>query len=155
MATDGKLLLYKEQQFPNLATTEYCVTSPHTAKYNCFAWAAGQDDRWWDTLESESFYYWMSGVPNELTISAFIQAYETLGYLPCKNSELEAGFEKIALYVLDGDVSHAARQLPTGRWTSKLGRWEDIEHELGGLVGELYGSVQQLLRRSIKNYNEI
>lgn len=44
MATDGKLLLYKEQQFPNLATTEYRVTSPHTAKYNCFAWAAGQDD---------------------------------------------------------------------------------------------------------------
>jgi hypothetical protein len=33
--------------------------------------------------------------------------------------------------------------------TSKLGRWEDIEHELAGLVCEMYGSVQQFLRRQL------
>ncbi|MHC5728665.1 MAG: DUF7689 domain-containing protein, partial [Nostoc sp.] len=31
---------------------------------------------------------------------------------------------------------------------SKLGRWEDIEHELEGLTSEMYGSVQQILKRS-------
>jgi hypothetical protein len=77
-----------------------------------------------------------------------VQAYETIGYSICEDGELEEGFEKIALYATsDGEVTHAARQLSNGRWTSKLGRWEDIEHELAGLVCEMYGSVRQFLRR--------
>jgi hypothetical protein len=47
MAIDGELAFYKESQFPNLAKTVYRVTSSQTAIYNCFAWAAVQDDRWW------------------------------------------------------------------------------------------------------------
>jgi hypothetical protein len=150
MAIDGELAFYKQSQFPNLATTKYLVTSSQTATYNCFAWAAKQDDRWWSPGEfgTGESYYWVDGVPDELTISAFVQAYETLGYSICADAELEEGFEKIALYATsDGEVTHAARQLPNGRWTSKLGRWEDIEHELTGLVCEMYGSVQQFLRR--------
>jgi hypothetical protein len=148
MATDGKLAFYKENQFPNLAATRYTITSSQTATYNCFAWAAGENDRWWNPLEPTNPYYWIEGIPNELTIAAFIQAYETLGYLVCENSEFEIGFEKIALYATpDEEVTHAARQLPNGKWTSKLGRWEDIEHELEGLVCEMYGTVQKLLKR--------
>jgi hypothetical protein len=56
-------------------------------------------------------------------MSAFIQAYKSLGYELCDNSELEAGFEKIAIYATsDGEPTHAARQLSVGLWTSKLGR---------------------------------
>jgi hypothetical protein len=92
----------------------------------------------------------VEGVSAELTIAAFIQAYATLGFLPCESSALEDGFEKIALYATpDGEPTHAARQLPTGRWTSKLGRWEDIEHELDGLVCEMYGAVRQILKRPL------
>lgn len=82
MATDGELAFYKESQFPNLAKTGYLVTSSQTATYNCFAWAAVQDDRWWSPGESGTgaSYYWIDGVPDELTIAAFVQAYETLGY---------------------------------------------------------------------------
>ncbi len=102
-------------------------------------------------MEPESPYYWVEDVPAELTIEAFVWAYGTLGFLPCEDSELETGFEKIALYATpDGEPTHAARQLPTGKWTSKLGRWQDIEHELEGLVCELYGSVKLVLRREIK-----
>jgi hypothetical protein len=150
MAIDGELAFYKESHFPNLAKTGYRVTSSQTAIYNCFAWAAVQDDRWWSPREfgTGESYYWIDGVPDELTIAAFVQAYETLGYSICEDGELEEGFEKIALYATsDGEVTHAARQLPSGMWTSKLGRWEDIEHELAGLVGEMYGSVWQFLRR--------
>ncbi|MEG4575444.1 hypothetical protein QUA56_22590 [Microcoleus sp. N3A4] len=50
----------------------------------------------------------------------------------------------------DGEPTHAARQLPNGKWTSTLGRWEDIEHELDGLTSEMYGSVKQVLKRSIE-----
>jgi hypothetical protein len=151
MAIDGKLEQYKENEFPHLAATGYRITSPATRTYNCFAWAAGEDDRWWNPLEPNSPYYWPDGVPAELTIAAFIQAYQTLGYEPCESSEFESGFEKIAIYTTpDGEPTHVARQLPNGKWTSKLGRWEDIEHELEGLTSEMYGSVKQVLKRSIE-----
>ena len=56
---------------------------------------------------------------------------------------------RVAQATSDGEPTHAARQLPNGKWTSKLGRWEDIEHDLEGLTGEMYGSVQQILKRQI------
>ena len=34
--------------------TGYRITSPITRSYNCFAWAAGEDDRWWNPLEPEN-----------------------------------------------------------------------------------------------------
>jgi hypothetical protein len=48
MAIDGRLEPYREISFPNLFATGYRVTSPTAAAYNCFAWAAGEDDRWWN-----------------------------------------------------------------------------------------------------------
>jgi hypothetical protein len=43
---------------------------------------------------------------------------------------------------------HAARQLPTGHWTSKLGESEDIEHRLHDLEGLIYGQVVLVLART-------
>jgi hypothetical protein len=64
--------------------------------------------------------------------------------------EAEPGFEKVALFAdASGMPQHAARQLATGRWTSKLGRMEDIEHALRDLEGGIYGSVVLLLKRSV------
>lgn len=43
---------------------------------------------------------------------------------------------------------HAARQQPSGVWTSKLGQMEDIEHNmLEALRGDVYGRVGLILRR--------
>jgi hypothetical protein len=44
---------------------------------------------------------------------------------------------------------HAARQLPSGRWTSKLGPMEDIEHALHDLTGMAYGSVVLVMKRPV------
>lgn len=96
MDTDGKLESYKEDKFPNLSKTEYSITSKQTVSYNCFAWAAGENQRWWSPIDPDNIYYWVEGVTDELTISAFIEAYQTLGYELCDNYELEVGFEKIA-----------------------------------------------------------
>ena len=71
-----------------------------------------------------------------------------LGYTPCDGDVLEVGQVRIALYATTtGTPTHAARQLPDGRWTSKLGRWEDIEHRLPDLEGESYGAVVQIMKR--------
>src|SRR5258707_504293 len=59
--------------------------------------------------------------------------FTAVGYTVCDNDLLEPGYEKIALFALGGVPKHAARQLPTGQWTSKLGPMEDIEHALNDL----------------------
>jgi hypothetical protein len=139
--------IHLELRYPNLALTEYAITSPRSQEYNCFAWAARDQSRWWQPTPEDEFY-WVQGVPMEETLSAYIQAYQVLGYAPCDGAALEVGYEKIALYVDDEGIPiHAARQLSTGKWSSKLGWLEDIEHELEGLTGERYGGVGQFLRR--------
>jgi hypothetical protein len=42
---------------------------------------------------------------------------------------------------------HAARQQNNGRWISKLGEQEDIDHALHDLEGEMYGKVVLIMRR--------
>jgi hypothetical protein len=138
-----------EEWFPRLRVTGYEVTSQADEAYNCIAWAAGETDRWWwpDSLGSD---YWPDNVPRIVSLAAFVQAYETVGYEVCEGDAWEAGFEKIAIYVnREGKPTHAARQLPDGSWTSKLGRAEDITHALDGLVGENYGAVTQMMRRPL------
>ncbi len=137
-----------EQYFPNLRTSDYSVTSPQASEYNCIAWAASEDDRWWWPSQDS---YWPKNVPVQETLEAFIKAYETVGYETCDNPKLEMGVEKIAIYVNDnGKPSHASRQLQSGKWTSKLGNLEDIEHTLAGLEGSSYGTVTQFMKRSLK-----
>jgi hypothetical protein len=46
-----------------------------------------------------------------------------------------------------GSPTHAARMVRDGRWISKLGASEDIEHNLSDLEGECYGRVVVCLER--------
>jgi hypothetical protein len=73
-----------------------------------------------------------------------------MGYLPCATTELEPDYRKIGLYAdAAGKPTHAARQLASGEWTSKIGRDEDIVHEsLGQLEGAAYGHVVRVFRKS-------
>jgi hypothetical protein len=131
--------------FPGLATTLFRVTSPPDRIYNCIAWAAGDTTDWWWPLES-----WPTGVARDQTLAAFTAAFATLGYQLCSGEELEDGSEKLALFADSAGLpTHAARQLPNGRWTSKLGESEDIEHELRALEGDIYGTVVLVLKRAL------
>ncbi len=134
-----------EAEFPGLRLTRYQVTSPRTPLYNCIAWAAGDQKRWWWPTPPN---FWPPGAPSELTLDAFIAAYATVGFSPCGDDALEDGVDKVAIFVSPhGEPTHAARQLANGRWTSKLGKAEDIEHALHGVAGATYGRVGAILRR--------
>jgi len=134
-------------EWPHLGQ-ECRETSPATTDYNCIAWAAGDTKRWWWPNPALT-YYWPVGAPRTLTLDAFARAYSALGYEPCANSNLEADFEKVAIYVDSADrPTHAARQLPDGRWTSKLGNLIDIEHANLECLRGLYGRVALVVRRS-------
>jgi hypothetical protein len=132
--------------FPNLAGSAYSITSPPSTRTNCIAWAVEVVPDWW-WPDEDGIGTWPEGVVRAETVEAFLAAFRTRGYEPCATAEREPGWQKIALYALDGIPTHAARQLPDGRWTSKLGPAEDIEHDLEALVGPLYGTVIQVLRR--------
>ncbi len=144
------MLAELEALFPKLRTTAYRVTSPQARDYNCIAWAARDSARWWwpDDDPDNDAVYWPAGVAWEETLPAFVAAFATLGYVSTADETYEPGFEKIALFTnAAGLPTHAARQLPGGRWTSKLGFLEDIEHDLQDLAGTEYGEVVQILKR--------
>ena len=143
--------------FAGLRTSAFRVTSPADPVYNCFAWAAGSVTDWWWPLDNVPRCYWPPEVPREITLDAFCAAFLTLGYIRCADETHEPGFDRLALFAdAHGVPTHAARQLPSGRWTSKLGQAEDIEHELRALEGEIYGAVVLFLKRpaSEKNRSE-
>jgi hypothetical protein len=138
-----------ETYFPALSRESYEVTSPRARSYNCIAWAAGDQEHWWWPGPPEEGY-WPDAAPRELSIPAFVAAFGLLGFQECMDASLEAGFEKVALYLKEGSPTHAARQLTDGRWTSKLGKLEDIMHEsLDALRGEIYGEAKVFLRRRL------
>ncbi len=136
-----------EAAFPGLEGSGYAVTSPATVAYNCIGWAAGESDRWW-WPDPAGVSYWPDRVVREETLAAFMAAFATIGFATAANSDFEANVDKIAIYARSGLPTHAARQLANGRWTSKLGQAEDIEHELTDLAGTIYGAVAVILARS-------
>jgi hypothetical protein len=138
--------------FPGLNDCEWKITSPEAITYNCISWAANDPKRrWWEPVPS---FYWPPTAPREPTIEAYQQAFESEGFAVCSSSALEAGLEKIALYALGTEPVHAARQLPTGSWTSKIGLVEDIVHEtLEALEGDDYGRVALVMQRRSRSSN--
>lgn len=76
--------------------------------------------------------------------------FEQLGYVDCNlDTTLEPGYLKVALYGSGFTYAHAARQLPNGKWTSKLGKGEDIEHDTPDDVGGgLYSEIVEIMKRA-------
>lgn len=136
--------------FPKLQDDPlFRLTSPTDYNYNCIAWAMGLNDRWcwpWSTYGNPVF--WPSEPTDDLPLEAFVKLFETIGYEICLSEEVENCLTKVALFVDDtNSVSHAARQLPDGTWTSKLGPLNDIRHSLHALEGDIYGNVHCIMQR--------
>jgi hypothetical protein len=89
-------------------------------------------------------------------MDAFIGAFGTLGFVPCPDGSAEVGIEKVALFAKAAGglliPTHAALQLETGEWTSKMGVLEDIVHATVDAVnGPVYGQAVQFLSRPRNN----
>jgi len=136
--------------FPILETSGYSVTSPATMEYNCIAWAAEDSKTWW-WPDPFNQYYWPSGILREDTIDAFVKAFELFHYTICSDANYEIGYEKISIYAKrDGRPTHAARQISFEKWTSKIGKLEDIEHDINALSGDIYGEPVVFMKRPRK-----
>jgi hypothetical protein len=138
-----------EELFPGLRPGTYLITSPVDEDYNCIAWSVGNTHDWlWPGDPAISV--WPAELRREETLTAFQDLFGRYGFETCTTEEFEPGVEKVALFATaDSCPTHAARQLPTGRWTSKLGKSEDIEHDLHALAREVYGAVVRVFRRPV------
>lgn len=126
-------------------------------RYNCFAWVVGDNQHWWEPFDPRwniqdpiPNRFWPFDTPMTLTIDSLVEAYATRGFVVCDDGGLEIGHEKIAIYAKEGSdrPTHAAVQLDTGAWASKIGDWEDIHHQsVHGLQDDGYGRVIQFLRK--------
>ena len=138
-----------EDLFPGLRGTVFRVTNSKDPVYNCISWAVGETQKWW-WPDPDAVRFWPSGLERAETREAFEMAFASLGYTTCETEAPEVGFEKIALFADQQAIpTHAARQLPNGRWSSKLGELEDIEHDLRALEGTEYGLVVLLMKRAL------
>lgn len=127
--------------------TSLSITSPIDFGYNCVAWALDKTDRWWQPGNSRTFW---PHPESETTLAAYLRMFESQGFQRCETQVREAGLVKIALYVDQQDnFLHVARQLDSGRWSSKCGAQSDISHSTPELLdGPTYGRFWGCLKRA-------
>ncbi|MNR19959.1 hypothetical protein D3C85_1367780 [compost metagenome] len=136
--------------FPNSQNEPFLLTSPQTPIYNCIAWAFGDSTKWyWPTDYPPN--YWPPNIRRELDLQSFIELYQLIGYEQCIDANFEVGFEKIAIFAFpNGEPTYAARQLPNGNWTSKMGPWHDVEHTLNSMNNSVgYGNATVIMSRRV------
>lgn len=147
------------QAFPNIGP--HARTSDPTMVYNCHAWAMDDSFSWWEPVTRQFGtppwvkIYWPSGLPlDDYGLTNFMRAFATRQFEQCANDTLEEGVEKIALYANAQGVTHTARQLPGGTWTSKMGTSVDMEHaEAHHLEGPTYGQIVMYMQRKRQAIN--
>lgn len=128
------------------------VTSVETDDYNCAAWALGDDQRQvWPLppgAPTNRTYHWPPSARREETVDAAIEGLAEYGFEECPHATLEEGYAKVAIYATAaGKLTHFARQLANGVWTSKLGDLEDIVHAtLADVECTDYGQVRAYVR---------
>jgi len=140
----------RRQAFPKLLDP-IIKTSEATPSYNCIAWAAGDDQRWWEAAPLAQCYWPIPVSTDPIAVSTLIEAYEAVGFVVCNDVSLEFLWERVIIYAHGPhEYTHAARQLGDGRWTSKLGEGIDLTHRTPAeLSGPAYGAPVQAMKRRL------
>jgi hypothetical protein len=139
-------LPHLELLFPALSASDYSRSSEADPAYNCFAFAVHDTKQYWQKVAVRG-YYWP--LERDDRLEDWIEALRLHNFVVTDDWSLEADFEKVCIFVNDdGSPEHVSRQLASGKWTSKIGRLEDIEHStLAGLEGREYGKSKVMLKR--------
>ncbi len=145
--------------FPNLSDDPYFeISSSATPNYNCIAWACNYSDRWIQPTylkrpNLDSVVWWPPEVEEGVAPSNLKELFEFHGYVECDSGEFEEGYRKVALYSKDdkNNWTHAARQKSNGKWTSKLGQSNDIQHGTPEAIeNNNYGKVYCFMKRKFE-----
>lgn len=134
--------------FPRAAIGHIHATSPATEEYNCIAWAI-DTDRYFIWPDEDGFLPWPPTLPRTPDLATFTAFFNLAHFRDSPPPENDfAAFEYVAIYGQNGLVEHAARLLPAGLWTSKLGDKADISHRMAAdIVNDEYGQILKFMRR--------
>ena len=136
------------EAFPNLSGENFEILTQPSRRYNCIAYAAGDTTQWW---WPDGISYWPPWATADNKIESLKEMFAGLQYEQCEGSNAESGYQKVALYEIQGKFEHAAVQMPNGRWRSKMGKGPLIEHLTPeSLSGGIYGEATVYMRRSVK-----
>ena len=64
-----------QHYFPQLADDDFDLTSDPDVYYNCIAWAAEDDQNWWEP-DPAGGYYWPPGILRAATLASYVGAFE-------------------------------------------------------------------------------
>jgi hypothetical protein len=136
-----------QANFPRI-DPRFEIHSPIDRRYNCIGWAAGDVTRRWWPVNTR---YWPDPNERRETLDVFQDVFAALGYQPCNDGTVEAGYEKIVIYELNGRVTHMAKQIvASGWWWSKLGDGWDIHHVTPECLRDSsYGAPTAYMRRAL------
>ena len=144
------------QYFPGLGPDNHQITSKVCRSYNCVAWAAGiENQQLWPSgaegIMAEPEVAWPEGIRNDETVEALVEYFTTIGYEPCDDPGFEDGYLKIAIFAKDDYPEHVSRQLPSQKWTSKMGfDGVDIEHnDLECIAAGQYGTPTAFMKKPV------
>lgn len=133
--------------FPNAAASPnlLSISSPRTWKYNCVAWAIGIETEWFEPSPAGVWPIAQNGI----SIADYVAFFAHHGFAQCADGKLVKGLDKIVLYAdAKGDFLHVAKQLVSGKWSSKLGPESDVKHATPDLlVGSYYGNPVTYMSR--------
>ena len=143
--------------FPDLQQDAgFKITSYEDINYNCIAWALLYTNRWVQPPNTYYgldgvHYFWPDGINKTNDIGSLVELFELKGYTVCNSAVHEVGYRKVALYCdTKNRMTHAARQLPSGLWTSKIGQDHDIAHtKPEGVENNSYGKVAFIMKKKI------
>ena len=134
--------------FPNLTNEGFEIVDRPSERYNCIAYAVGDTMKWW---WPDGINYWPPWATETNRIDSLKEAFAGLGYEQCDHSDTEVGYQRVALFEVNGEMKHAAVQMPNGRWRSKMGQGPVIEHRSPeSLSYGIYGGPTAFMRRALE-----
>lgn len=148
--------------FPNISLSNSTVVGFGTSRYNCAGYAFGDTKRWWwpSSPEYGEYEYWPEGFSRNHSVQNFDELFEAVNATEVPEkfwNDVHPGWVSIALYVDDDNVPmHLARLADDGRWISKTGAEELIEHEhLEDIGGGLYGHVAKVYSMKTEDWRKL
>src|ERR1700738_1915270 len=87
-----------QARFPKLGGGNYKRASLATPRYNCLAFACGDERKWWEPRPGGRFY-WPPSAQRDTSLTTVTRIFVADGYAETKDRNIEAGYLKAAIYV--------------------------------------------------------
>lgn len=106
----------------------------------------------------EITWFWPNVLPVNDTLDTFKKFYNMFGFEETNNPEYEYGYKKIALYSIDGKITHAVNIHPGGLCSGKLGGGPVITHTFGfdeqNGLSNIYGNINYFVIKDLPHQRE-